>query len=73
MLYNIPKFIKSFECFAIWENGFSEDELEKIEFLENLQSFEKGKVGNQNTDALTKTRDSDVSWVKDYRPIWNNL
>ena len=34
MSYQIQKFIKSFECFAIWENGFSEDELEKILFLE---------------------------------------
>ena len=63
MLYHIPKFIKSFECFAIWENGFSEDELEKILFLENLQSFEKGKVGTQSVKTLDTVRDSDISWI----------
>lgn len=64
MLYTIPKFIKSFNCFAIWENGFSAEELEKILFFENLQSFEKGQAGNRNIKTLNTVRDADISWIK---------
>ena len=63
MSYQIQKFIKSFECFAIWENGFSEDELEKILFLENLQSFQKGTVGDHGAPTSNTVRDSDISWI----------
>ena len=55
--YNAP-----LEQFAIWRGGFTEEEIEQVKFLENLQQFEKGVTGRSSTPDK-KIRDSDVSWL----------
>lgn len=72
MPYNIMKYDGvELPCFTIWQNGFSEDELEKILFLEKLQTFQKGKTGKSNKDSDKKIRDSEVSWlVPDANSDW---
>lgn len=64
MPYNIPKYGKNLQCFAVWSGGFTPEEVDKIIDLEALQTFDKGRVGlNLNTAAPPETRDSDVSWI----------
>jgi PKHD-type hydroxylase len=63
MPYTIPKYRKPLDCFACWSNGFSEEEIEKIIFLEQLQSFERGRVGDSEAPADDTIRNSDVAWI----------
>jgi PKHD-type hydroxylase len=49
---------------GVWKEGFTEEEVEKIVFLEKLMDFTKGRVGAQSKQQLdTTTRDSDVSFL----------
>ena len=67
MPYNIPKYGKQLNCFAVWTGGFTPEEVDMIIDLEKLQEFEKGKVGlEQNVEAPAHTRDSDISWIHQY-------
>lgn len=63
MPFNIPKYSAPLECFAVWTGGFTDDEIEKITFLEQLQSFGKGRVGDDTGDAPAEVRDSDIAWI----------
>lgn len=64
MPYNIPKYGKQLECFAVWSGGFTREEVDKIIDIEKLQEFEKGKVGlDKNAPAPADTRDSDIAWI----------
>lgn len=70
-MYQIPKYRGGFECFAVWENGYTAEELDKIKFLAELQEFRKGGVGNQATDADPKIRNSDITWIhRDNNSEW---
>lgn len=62
MGFSIPKYNAPLECFAIWSKGFTEEEIEKIVFLEKLLKFERGKVGNFD-EVKDKARVSEVSWI----------
>lgn len=58
------KYNAELRCFAVWSGGFSEDEIEKIVFLEQLQNFDKGKVGDDpNQPAPESVRNSEVAWI----------
>jgi len=63
MSYRIPKYNNQLTCFAIWQNGFSEEEIEKIRFLKDLQEFSAGKVGNEGTPENLAVRNSEVAWL----------
>jgi PKHD-type hydroxylase len=62
MIYKMSKYNAPLECFAIWRDGFTEEEIEKIVFLEKLQIFDKGLVSN-NIEPEKDVRDSDISWI----------
>jgi len=57
--YNAP-----LECFAVWENGFTPEEVDKILYLESLQNFGKGVVGDQNALPDKHIRDSEVAFIR---------
>jgi PKHD-type hydroxylase len=65
------KYQRPLPQFKVVEKFFSEEEVDKIIDLEELQTFTKGKVGsqfdNKNSDGSgsldKKTRDSDISWI----------
>lgn len=64
MAYSFNKYGVNLECFAVWENGFTPEEVEMIIDLEKLQTFEKGKIGQDpNADAPSEVRDSKISWI----------
>lgn len=63
MGYNVQKYRAPLECFAIWENGYTKEELDKIEFLGSLQDFRRGSVGDVNDAAPKEVRDSDIAWL----------
>jgi PKHD-type hydroxylase len=61
----ITKYNVRLEQFAVWKAGFTAEEVEKIILLEELQTFEKGKVGDKPNEEgiVTDVRDSDISWL----------
>lgn len=49
---------------GVWKEGFTEEEVEKIVFLEKLMDFTKGRVGTESKQQLdATTRDSDVCFL----------
>lgn len=72
MPYNFRKYGVDLRCFAVWNGGFTNEEVDKIIDLERLQTFEKGKIGlDNNAPAPAETRDSDVSWIHhDHHSDW---
>lgn len=52
------------EHFAIWQNGFSPEEIQKIVDTGELAEFNKGQVGS-STDAKVddNIRDTDITWI----------
>lgn len=64
MAYSFSKYGADLNCFAVWQNGFTPEEVDMIIDLEKLQTFEKGKIGqDKNSDAPPEVRDSKVSWI----------
>lgn len=63
MTFGFYKYNAPLECFTVWENGFTPEEIDKISFLEDLQNFEQGKTGSDTTDARKEIRDSEVAWI----------
>lgn len=72
MAYPFRKYGVELSCFAVWENGFTPEEVDQIIDLEKLQTFEKGRIGQNNNDpAPTEVRDSEVSWIhQDQHSEW---
>lgn len=71
MSYRVQKYRAPLECFAVWENGYSTEELDKIKFLAELQSFQKGQVGGGADAAPVEVRDSDIAWIaQDHHSNW---
>lgn len=62
-MFHIQKYQAPLNCFAVWENGYSKEELDQIEFLGQLQDFEKGTVGAFDGEAPSAVRDSSISWI----------
>lgn len=58
--------------YGVWKEGFTEEEVEKIIFLEKLLDFTKGRVGGQSKQQVDpNARDSDVSFlVPDDNAYW---
>ena len=64
MGFPIQRYNVQLNLYGIWKEGFTEEEVEKIVFLEKLMDFTKGRVGAQSKQQLdTTTRDSDVSFL----------
>ena len=64
MGFPIQRYNVQLPMHGIWKEGFTEEEVEKIVFLEKLMDFTKGRVGAQSKQQLdTTTRDSDVSFL----------
>lgn len=63
MPYSFMKYRAPLECFAVWSGGFTDDEIEKIVFLEQLQTFDRGRVGDDTGEAPDDVRNSDVAWI----------
>jgi PKHD-type hydroxylase len=57
------KYIKKLDQFCVVENYFTEEEVDKIIDLEELQDFSQGKVGNLEGTLNKKYRDSEISWL----------
>lgn len=61
------KYQRPLPQFKVVEKYFSEEEVDKIIDLEELQNFTKGKVGSdiqKNSSNLNQeVRDSDISWI----------
>lgn len=72
MPFNINKYGVELRCFAVWNGGFTSEEIDKIIDLEKLQTFEKGKVGtDRNEAAPVDIRDSDITWIhQDNHSFW---
>lgn len=71
MGYQIPKFNVQLPQFGVLARGFTEDEVEKITFLEKLIEFDKGLVGFNKGEPNTEARNSDVSFlVPDENTHW---
>ena len=59
----IVKYRRNLPQYRVVERFFSPEEVEKIIDLEELQNFNKGKVGNNEGQLDSKVRDSDISWL----------
>lgn len=71
MGYPIQKYNAALPQFGVWKNGFSEEEVDKILFLEKLLEFTKGRVGIAAQAVDPNARDSDVSFlVPDENSSW---
>lgn len=63
-MFAIPRYNVQLPQFGIWKDAFTEEEVERIVFLEKLIEFTKGRVGAQSQQHVdTKARDSDVSFL----------
>lgn len=53
------------ESFVIWENGFSQDEIDRIVAAGELCEFKKGEVGGGAAALIdARTRDTDITWLE---------
>lgn len=58
------KYIRPLTQFCVIESAFTDEEVDKIIDLEELQQFTKGKLGGSDDGKLVKEyRDSDISWL----------
>jgi PKHD-type hydroxylase len=65
-MYPISKFRRVFPQFCIISDVFSNEEIDMIVDLEDLQKFQKGQVGSGKDGASEvniKSRDSSVMWI----------
>lgn len=62
MTFGFLKYNAPLDCFAIWQGGFTPEEVDKIVYLESLQNFGKGQVGH-NAEAPENVRNSEVAWI----------
>ena len=57
--YNAPLI-----CFAHWDKAFSSEEVDRIKQIEDLQVFQKGVIGQyQSEEELKAARDSSVFFM----------
>lgn len=61
---SFPKYNRQLNQYCVVENYFSDEEIDKIIDLEELQQFTEGRVGSNSESKLNKkTRDSEISWL----------
>jgi len=64
MAFPIHRYNVQLPMHGVWKEGFTEEEVEKIVFLEKLMDFTKGRVGSQKQQQVdSATRDSDVCFL----------
>lgn len=64
MSFPIHRYNVQLNQYGVWKEGFTEEEVEKIVFLEKLMDFTKGRVGAESKQQLdTSARDSDVCFL----------
>ena len=65
MAFDISRYSAQLNCFAVWNKAFDDDEIEKIQFLEELQTFTPGLIGQEgsNSNPVKDFRNSDVAWI----------
>lgn len=66
MPHLIQRYVRELPQFHHQTGLFSNDEMDQISFLEDLQNFEKATVGNGSAptdDVLSNVRNSEVSWL----------
>lgn len=61
-MFRIPPFERPHEDFAIWSNGFTDEEIQKIIDIGELREFQKARVGR--SDLNTDIRDTDIVWIE---------
>lgn len=59
---NIPIFVTPVEPFVVWENLFTEEEIESIIDVGELGKFIKGRVGND--EYISGIRETDIVWIE---------
>jgi PKHD-type hydroxylase len=73
MAYFIPKFNRVLNYFCVVNDVFSNEEVDKIIDLEDLQNFSRGTVGSQPDagEINPHTRDCELGWIlPDNRSEW---
>ena len=64
MPYPVQRYTRQLNRFCVATKAFSDEEVDKILDLEDLQKFQKGSVGIGGKGQVNKkTRDSEVMWV----------
>ena len=63
MAFNIYRYSAPLTQYALWQGAFTDDEIEQIKFLGELQDFHKGKIGSESRDTVKEVRDSSVGWL----------
>lgn len=64
MAVKVQRYLKELRQFCVCPNAFTEEEVDKIVDLEDLQKFSKGAVGSGPSGKVDKkTRDSDIMWL----------
>ena len=64
MAFTLPRYHAPLEKFCIWTNGFTDDEIDQIHFMSELNPKQPGKTGSENNKADKKIRDSDVVFIE---------
>lgn len=65
MPYPVQKYVRELNQFCIVNDAFTQEEVDKIIDLEDLQKFQRGGVGGGGGAGQVnkKVRDSDVMWI----------
>lgn len=65
MPYPVQRFIKQLSQFCVVDSAFTQDEVDQIVDLEDLQKFQRGGVGSGDGPGKVnkKARDSEVMWI----------
>jgi PKHD-type hydroxylase len=67
MGHMIPRYVRALPQFHHLPAFFSKEEMEQVSFLEDLQNFEKARVGRNSDpteESLKTIRNSEISWLK---------
>jgi len=60
---SFPKYNRQLSQYCVVERYFSDEEVDKIIDLEELQQFSEGKVGSGQAKLDKRARDSEISWL----------
>jgi len=64
MPFKVQKYNRKLEQYCVANNVFTEEEVDKIIDLEDLQKFQKGRIGTGNQGSEDKkARDSEIMWL----------
>jgi PKHD-type hydroxylase len=60
----IPEMHIALDNFIVYQNGFNEDELNKVISFGELAEFQKGEIGSgEGSVVLAETRETDITWI----------